>query len=449
MTTTEVLVGVACGIGAGILVGIIYWAVFIRSKKKPKNIKQTKHHKTYDQAKQNLIIKPDSIPAFDIPCYPLHVQEPVLPSSASSDILLERQKSPIPKDIRQGRRGSVPLDQLITQSAQVGRKISPTPKSPPSIYAINNQAIENLENIQKKRGKRIAAIHRSSTSPLGKLEFSLYYDQDFGNLQIHIIRGSQVYQTESSEDLMELVVSVAVVFDGKQIWHDKTHPTEATTNPEFNEQLTIHGLTSNQMRVGTLKLTIKNNITDSPISVAYYPLSTVPYNFLTTETVRLNEVEDIDEAKLFQWRQDDDELNNGELLVSMLHSPADKKLTIGVECARDLPSGNRGPPDSFVKVDILLLGHKLHSKKTNVIPKSCHPEYNAVFEFAIEDDKLPQVMVSMKVKSHGKMRSTRKIGMIKLGYTADPNEPQYRHWEQVLHHPYLNIEKWHAIGKHH
>lgn len=165
----------------------------------------------------------------------------------------------------------------------------------------------------------------------------------------------------------------------------------------------------------------------------------------------------------------------------MLHSPSDKKLTVGVECARDLPSENRGPPgnhphwshfspyllkksnksiiclifvvyfpvDSFVKVEILFSNHKLHRRKTKVIPKSCNPEYNEIFEFDIEDDKLPQVMVSLKVKSHWKLRKTRKIGMIKLGYTSDPQEPQYRHWEQVLHHPYMNIETWHAIGKCH
>ena len=44
-------------------------------------------------------------------------------------------------------------------------------------------------------------------------------------------------------------------------------------------------------------MTLKNNNTDSPISVAYYPLSSVPYNFVANETVRLNEVEDIDEIE--------------------------------------------------------------------------------------------------------------------------------------------------------
>lgn len=227
---------------------------------------------------------------------PLHVQEPLEPPSTNGDTSPERLKSPILKDIRQGRRGSVPLDQLITQSAQVRRKLSPA--SPPSVFAINNQAIENLTNIQKRK-KKFGGLARSSTSPLGKLDFTLFYDQDFQNLQVHIIRGAQVYPPGSFEHLTELFVSVAVVFDGKLIWHDKTRPTEASSNPDFNEQLTVNGLTSNQMRVGTLKLTIKNNSTDAPISVAYYPLSSVPYNFLTTETVRMNEVEPIDEVTLF------------------------------------------------------------------------------------------------------------------------------------------------------
>jgi hypothetical protein len=96
-------------------------------------------------------------------------------------------------------------------------------------------------------------------------------------------------------------------------------------------------------------------------------------------------------------------------------------------------------------VEIVFIGHKLHSRKTKVFHKNTQPEYSEVFEFDIADDKLPQITVNFKVKQHGKMRDS-SIGMIKLGYTAD-RETEYRHWEQVLHHPYLNIEKWHAIRK--
>lgn len=291
---STVLIGVACGIGAGVLVGIIYWVIYTQWKKRHRNTKQTKRRKTYEEVKQSLIIKQDSIPPFNIPCIPIRVQEPLEHSTSNSDI--SPIKSPLLKDFRQGRRGSVPLDQLCTQSAQVRRKLSPA--SPPSIFAVNERAIKNLTTSDKRKN-RFAA--RSSTSPLGKLDISLFYDQDFQNLQIRINRGTQVYPPGSIEDLTELVVSIAVVYDGKQIFHDITKPVEASANPDFNQQLTVKGLTSNQMRVGTLKLTLKNNNTDSPISVAYYPLSSVPYNLFTNETVRLNEVEEIDEVGF--WRQ--------------------------------------------------------------------------------------------------------------------------------------------------
>lgn len=102
--------------------------------------------------------------------------------------------------------------------------------------------------------------------------------------------------------------------------------------------------------------------------------------------------------------------------------------------------------DSFVKVDIMYVGKKLHSRTTKVVNKNRNPDYeDETFHFIIPDDKMPQTTVVFKVKHRGKM-SDKPVGIVKLGYDAD-REMEYRHLEQVLDKPHLSIANWHVIRK--
>ncbi|EDO26993.1 predicted protein, partial [Nematostella vectensis] len=136
----------------------------------------------------------------------------------------------------------------------------------------------------------------------------------------------------------------------------------------------------------------------------------------------------------------------GKLLIAMSHNPIDKKLTVRVDSARGLPEINFDIfliSDAYIKVDIWFTGQKLFSRVTKVQYKSKSPIFNEVFIFDVSDDKLPQITISFRVKHHGKLRE-KHIGRVDLGANA-LTEIEYRHWEQVLDKPHLEIDQWHDI----
>ncbi|KAK3733258.1 hypothetical protein QZH41_011101, partial [Actinostola sp. cb2023] len=385
------------------------------------------------------IIKP-RIPTFTIPpIVPIPIQTPTT-----------REIQPVvfspPSDGSSrgngGRRCSVLLDDIRTSVSMKGsppsRKLGPS-----AISSTNEPAIANLYKQQKKAiAKKSRLKHSSTSSSLGKLEFSLFYDQNVQELQIYVVRGVQLY-FPGSDGPASLVLKAVIVVDGEQVWQDKTKATEPSGDPDFSEQLIVHGLSVNRMRKGSLKLIVLDDKTGEAAGEVVYPLSSLPFNSFTTEVLKLTEIEMEDYVA---DRQDDDNSKYGELLISMCHNRNEKKLTVRVECAKCLPAMYRGSVDSFVKVEILFVGKKLCSGTTKVVSKNRDPEYdNENFDFVIPDDKLPQITIVFKVKHHGKMRDS-PIGMVKLGYDAD-RETAYRHLEQVLDKPHLCIENWHAIQK--
>lgn len=61
----------------------------------------------------------------------------------------------------------------------------------------------------------------------------------------------------------------------------------------------------------------------------------------------------------------------------------------------------------------------------------------------MHSDKLPQVTLIFKVKHRGRVRDV-SLGTVHLGYCVNV-ESEYKHWEQVMEKPHLEIEQWHAI----
>lgn len=99
--------------------------------------------------------------------------------------------------------------------------------------------------------------------------------------------------------------------------------------------------------------------------------------------------------------------------------------------------------DPFVKLDVTFCGRKLSSRSTKTVQHTLAPNFGEMFVFDIHSDKLPQVTLIFKVKHSGKLRDT-SIGTVHLGYCVHV-EGEYKHWEQAMEKPHLEIEQWHPI----
>lgn len=99
--------------------------------------------------------------------------------------------------------------------------------------------------------------------------------------------------------------------------------------------------------------------------------------------------------------------------------------------------------DPFVKLEVTFCGRKLSSRITKTAHNTLTPNFSEAFVFDMHSDKLPQITLIFKVKHRGRMREV-SLGTVHLGYCVNV-ESEYKHWEQVMEKPHLEIEQWHPI----
>lgn len=99
--------------------------------------------------------------------------------------------------------------------------------------------------------------------------------------------------------------------------------------------------------------------------------------------------------------------------------------------------------DPFVKLEVTFCGRKLSSRITKTAHNTLTPNFSEAFVFDMHSDKLPQITLIFKVKHRGRMRDA-SLGTVHLGYCVNV-ESEYKHWEQVMEKPHLEIEQWHPI----
>ncbi|XP_068740631.1 synaptotagmin-7-like isoform X4 [Montipora capricornis] len=133
----------------------------------------------------------------------------------------------------------------------------------------------------------------------------------------------------------------------------------------------------------------------------------------------------------------------GELLISLCYNPSDQKLNVKIISARGLQPIANGTVNPFVKLDVTFCGRKLSSRSTKTEHHTLAPNFCELFVIDMKPEKLNQVTLIFKVKHHGRMRDVC-IGTVHLGYCVHV-EGEYRHWEQSMEKPHMEIEYWHPI----
>ncbi|XP_068693603.1 synaptotagmin-7-like isoform X2 [Montipora foliosa] len=133
----------------------------------------------------------------------------------------------------------------------------------------------------------------------------------------------------------------------------------------------------------------------------------------------------------------------GELLISLCYNPSDQKLNVKIISARGLQPIANGTVNPFVKLDVTFCGRKLSSRSTKTEHHTLAPNFCELFVIDMKPEKLNQVTLIFKVKHRGRMRDVC-IGTVHLGYCVHV-EGEYRHWEQSMEKPHMEIEYWHPI----
>lgn len=290
------------GLVAGFVVVIIYFMVqFIRNRSVNNEYKYKKL--TSDPAYGSRAVIKQDIPPFYIPqSVPVQLQQPIRSERSGSiskddyrnghSLLSATVHSVNVKGKAEDRGTGIQLNAINT--GPLSPPLTPRSLKPPRKISPTKKQLPQKENLSLPQHRKVAVYKKFPDSNLGKLEFSLYYDQSFRLLQIYVIRGIKI---TSSEDNVppDVLVIASLSFSKNQIWEQKTRMVKNSNDPQFNEKLEAHGITSAKLHESTLRFQLFNDGANTIIGEVEYSLKELPANKLTSQILPLIPVE-IDET---------------------------------------------------------------------------------------------------------------------------------------------------------
>lgn len=449
----QVVLAVGLGLVTGVVVVAVYLLVqYVRHRCSSENYKYSQLP-TDPTFRSRAIVKQD-IPSFYIPQpVPILQQQPIAGLERTDSIKKEEYRngrthlSPTVHsvDVRKkpDERCGIKLDAINTGALSSPQLATKTPQTPRKISTGGKKSVGSAQESPAPQHRKVAVFQKKPGANLGKLEFSLYYDQSFRLLQMEITRGVKIPSPEADTP-PEVLAVASLTFEESQIWEQKTRPASKSNDPQFNEKFEAHNIISAKLRASTLHFQLFDDRTQKLIGEVNYPLKELPPNKLTNQILPLVPLElEESECNLSEEAGADLSAGLGELSISLCHNPTDQKLVVKVNGARGLQPIAHGRLNPFVKLDVTFCGRKLSSRSTKTAQNTLVPDFSEVFVFDMHTDKLPQVTLLFKVKHRSRMRDI-SIGSVHLGYCVHV-ESEYKHWEQVMEKPHLEIEQWHAI----
>ncbi|KAF2354464.1 Zinc finger FYVE/PHD-type [Trinorchestia longiramus] len=288
-------------------------------------------------------------------------------------------------------------------------------------------------------GNSVSAASKSKkSSDLGSVEFTLFYDSHHQSLHCtvhHAIKLKSRSTTGSADPYVKLHLLPGASKSNKL----RTRTLPKTLNPEFNETLTYHGISSEDINTKTLRLLVMDE-------------GRIHRHFLGEARVALKRVKAHESRRLSvqlseRINASDDKATNGQelgkLLLSLRYTSARGALIVGVvRCAHLRARDKSGYSDPYVKVQ--LKPDPLKRKmKTPVKWRNLNPEFNAEYTFEVRRNELPKRQLDVRVYDKDVGRSDDFIGGLVLGH--DSRGPELRHWYDVLQYPDRRHDRWHNL----
>lgn len=451
----QVVLAVGLGLVAGLVVVVLYLLLqYFRQRSSANNYK-------YTQLTSDPRLRSRTIINQDIP--PFYIPQPVsIPQQQPANGEIQRTGSISKEEYRHGhahlsatvhsvnvRRkaedsGGIQLDAINTGTISppsLTPKLPRTPRTPRKIS--HSQKQSSKENLSIPQHRKVAVHKKNTEINLGKLEFSLYYDQSFRLLQIYATRGIKITILESVHP-PDILITASIILNSKQIWEQKTRVVKKTNNPQFNEKLEAYGITPGKLSESMLRFQLFDTQTNTIVGEVEYVLKDLLPNKLTTKTLPLIPVETDETECTDEEKIEDLSSELGELSISLCHNPTDQKLMVKVNCARGLQQISKdGRLNPFVKLELTFCGRKLSTRTTKTAHNTRTPNFSEMYVFDVNSDKLPQITLFFKVKHRGMMRDV-PLGTVHLGYCVNV-ESEYKHWEQAMEKPHLEIAQWHTL----
>ncbi|CAL1527196.1 unnamed protein product [Lymnaea stagnalis] len=320
------------------------------------------------------------------------------------------------KEGKKGLKGAVDLKSVQLLGNSYKEKVQPDLDELP----VNMEDNEDAESTK-------------SEVKLGKLQFSLDYDFQKGELSVNVIQAADLPGMDMS-GTSDPYVKVYLLPDKKKKYETKVH--RKTLNPVFNESFTFK---VPYAEVGSKILTFAVYDFDRFSKHDQIGQVQVPLNSIDLGRV-------VEEWRDLQSPDTESEKENklGDICFSLRYVPTAGKLTVVILEAKNLKKMDVGGlSDPYVKIALVQGTKRLKKKKTTIKKNTLNPYFNESFGFEVPFEQIQKVTLIVTVVDYDRIGTSEPIGRCVLGCNSSGTE--LRHWSDMLANPRRPIAQWHTL----
>ncbi|XP_063346431.1 rabphilin-3A-like isoform X2 [Pelmatolapia mariae] len=293
---------------------------------------------------------------------------------------------------------------------------------------------------------------------LGSLEFSLHYEQESNSLHCTILKAKGLKPMDSN-GLADPYVKLHLLPGASKSNKLRTKTLRNTRNPVWNEALTYHGLTDEDMQRKTLRVSVCDEdkfghnefIGETRVALKKLKMNQKKnFNVCLERVVPTKRTATAGTARGIALYEDEpgkdgtEVEERGRILISLLYSTQLNRLIIGVvRCVHLAAMDANGYSDPYVKICLKPDMGKKGKCKTQIKKRTLNPEFNEEFSFDIKHSELAKKTLDISVWDYDIGKSNDYIGGCQLGITAKGE--RLKHWYECLKNKDKKIERWHTL----
>ncbi|XP_033973453.1 rabphilin-3A-like isoform X2 [Trematomus bernacchii] len=293
---------------------------------------------------------------------------------------------------------------------------------------------------------------------LGSLEFSLHYEQESNSLHCSILKAKGLKPMDSN-GLADPYVKIHLLPGASKSNKLRTKTLRNTRNPAWNETLTYHGLTDDDMQRKTLRLSVCDEdkfghnefIGETRVALKKLKLNQKKnFNVCLERVVPTKRTATAGGARGIALYEDEPGKEGGEMeergrvLISLMYSTQQGRLLVGVvRCVHLAAMDANGYSDPYVKICLKPDMGKKAKCKTQIKKRTLNPEFNEEFGYEIKHSELAKKTLDISVWDYDIGKSNDYIGGCQLGITAKGE--RLKHWYECLKNKDKRIERWHTL----
>ncbi|XP_054867612.1 rabphilin-3A-like isoform X3 [Amphiprion ocellaris] len=294
---------------------------------------------------------------------------------------------------------------------------------------------------------------------LGSLEFSLHYEQESNSLHCSILKAKGLKPMDSN-GLADPYVKLHLLPGASKSNKLRTKTLRNTRNPVWNEMLTYHGLTEEDMQRKTLRLSVCDEdkfghnefIGETRVALKKLKMNQKKnFNVCLERVVPTKRTATAGAARGIALYEDEapgkegsEVEERGRILISLMYSTQLNRLIVGVvRCVHLAAMDANGYSDPYVKICLKPDMGKKGKCKTQIKKRTLNPEFNEEFSYDIKHSELAKKTLDISVWDYDIGKSNDYIGGCQLGITAKGE--RLKHWYECLKNKDKKIERWHTL----